>query len=315
MVVGQKLCAASPSRSCTTHSDCISPEFSYCASHNGANVCSGLGRSGVASECASGSNNGGNTDKNDNVMTTLKYAGIGVGAVAVLAIAFALVRWRRNKSRSKVPDFAAIDYGMTNRRRRSEPRSSVGAAAAATSTEEQSYPFSNRPGGRSATAAAATTADQDAYYDDQYYNNSYDQQGYDQQGYAQQDYGQQGYDQQGYNQYGYDQQGYDQHGYDQQGYNQQGYDQQGYDQQYYNGGYDQNGNYAGDGTYYENQAGGYGNYEKGQSAGNPTSPTAPEGAVVRSGSRQHLTSQRDYPTNNYGVEHPEQDFGGRNGKF
>ncbi|KAF9203924.1 hypothetical protein BGZ49_005896 [Haplosporangium sp. Z 27] len=304
---GEKLCASQPLIPCVSNSDCTNLEYSYCAAYKGNNVCSGLGRPGTASECLqSGSGSGGSGNDQSSLMPTLKYAGIGVGSVAALGIIFALVRCRRNRNRSKMPDFAAVNYGMTNRRR-SEPRTSaVATAAAVTSTGEQGYPFSNRPGGRNAAAAV----EQDAYYDDQYYNDSYDpnyaQQGYGQHGYNQQGYDQQGYDQQGYNQYGYDQQGYNQQGYDQYGYSQQGHDQQGYDQYYKeesypNGGYDQNGNYVGDGAYYNsNQTGGYENYEndKAYSNGNNIAPsniavpTAPQEALVHSGSRQHLTAPR-----------------------
>ncbi|KAF9965402.1 hypothetical protein BGZ65_000759, partial [Modicella reniformis] len=85
-------------------------------------VCSGLGRPGTATECdlnnkENNNNNNSSKNKEDNsVVDTLKYAGIGVGSVALLGVIFAMVRWRRNRNRSKMPDFSEIDYGLSNSR-------------------------------------------------------------------------------------------------------------------------------------------------------------------------------------------------------
>ncbi|KAF9918318.1 hypothetical protein BX616_009424 [Lobosporangium transversale] len=327
MSQGLSVCVANPATPCESHKDCNNPEYSYCGLEETTKkrVCSGLGRPGTASECKR-SAGGGNTTKGDDgdkLSNTLKYAGIGVGSVALLAIMFALVRWRRNKSRSKAPNFSELDYGMS--RRRSEPRSSLGAAAAgaAASGGEQPYPFSNRPNARTATA----TAGQDGFYDDQYYDDSYANM-HPMAGMAggavkgQQDhYYDQSYDpnyDQAYAQHGgYGQQSYDQQGYDQQGYGQQGYDQQ-YDQQYYqNGGYDQQGNYGG---YYDSN--GYDAYAKDETYGNTapvssnagTTPAVPAQAVTRNGSRQGAATQAtgDYSVDRYAVEPSELDFGGHN---
>ncbi|KAI7827108.1 hypothetical protein BC939DRAFT_445788 [Gamsiella multidivaricata] len=325
----QKLCPSSPVINCVSSKDCTDPGFSYCAvDTNGNKICSGLGRPGTASQCDPNNpnnNNGSSGTGSSSVTTTLKYAGIAVGSIAFLAIIFALVRWRRNKSRSKMPDFAEIDYGMTNRR--SEPRSSVGAAAAAAGAGEQSYPFSSRPHAKNQTVAAA----QDDYYDEQYYADGYAQNAHPaagmaggavKQGQAYYDGSYDNYNQQAYNsgyaQQGYDQQGYNQQGYDQQAYAQQGYDQHAYDQQYYNG-YDQHGNYVGNGYYDANQAGGYEGYtkEEGYPVATSAAPVVPAEAVVRSGSRQRFggaapaAAAGDYAVDNYGAEPSELDFGGR----
>ncbi|KAF9437576.1 hypothetical protein BGZ76_000173 [Entomortierella beljakovae] len=308
MTQGQLLCISSIPVACVTHSDCNTPEYSYCIPQKGGDKCAGLGRPGTSTDCKNGTITPPAKEDDNTVTNALMYAGIAVGAILVLGIMFALVRWRRNKNKSKMPEFSAIDYGMSNRHRSEPRRSSVGAAAAATSSGGQSYPFSSRPtGGQSKNAGA-----QDAFYDDQYYNDQYDNTQYNQHGGG---YGQQGYDQNGYDQYGYDQNGYDQQGYNQQGYNQQGYNQgydQGYDQQYYkeggynNAGYDQQGNYVGEGYYDQNQAAGYD--DKAYAQNNAVSqPAAPAEALVRAGSRQRLNAADDY-----GVEPSELDFGGNN---
>ncbi|KAG0245734.1 hypothetical protein BGX31_006408, partial [Mortierella sp. GBA43] len=303
----QGMCSANPPVACRNHADCSDPAFSYCVTDSTGSFCSGLGRPGTASACDLNGNStrpvtppkGGGDD--NNVTKTLMYAGIAVGSVALLGIVFAMVRWRRNRSRSKMPDFAEIDYGMSNRR--SQRRST---AAGASGGGDQPYPFTNRP---NANANQNAHAQQDEYYDDQYYDESYAQnmhpmggmaggaaKGQEDQGYYDNSYNNNnnnnnyGYDQ-GYAQEGY-QQGYNQQGYDQQGY---GYDQQGYDQ-YYNGGYDQHGNYTGDnGAYYD---------PNNPNAAPPTSngtkaPTAPAEAVVRNGS-QHVYGGTSATADNYG---------------
>ncbi|KAG0323099.1 hypothetical protein BGZ99_002938 [Dissophora globulifera] len=329
MAANQTLCASNPVVSCVSHSDCTTPEYSYCGLDNasGNHICSGLGRPGTPTECGA-TPAGGGSGGGSNLTTTIKYAGIAVGVVALLGIVFALFRWRRNKDRSNMPDFSAIDYGMTNRR--SEPRPSVGATTAAAAAGEQTYPFSNRPHAQ----GAAATGDQDGYYDDQYYDDSYAQQDmHPMTGMAAGAAKDQGYYNQGYDQYNqaYGQQAYAQQGYGQQGYDQQAYDQQAYDQAYYKegyNGYDHNGNYVGDanGYYDASQMGtGYEAYAKdehnGQQGVNAMTPSAPPEALVRSGSRQQqygggtpAARTGDYAVDSYGVEPSEMDYsGGRQG--
>ncbi|KAG0203744.1 hypothetical protein BGX28_004092 [Mortierella sp. GBA30] len=311
-----KLCASNPTVACKTSADCIDPAFSYCAADlTHQLVCAGLGRPGTPLQCnpdgsmGTGNSSNNNSGGNSSLTNTLKYAGIAVGSVALLGIIFALVRWRRNKRQSSMPDFSEIDYGMSNRQlhHRSEPRSSLGAAAAVTGVE-QSYPFSNRPN----AGTAVNDHNQDGFYDDQYYDDQYAQMHpmAGMTGGAKMQQQQQGY---------YDQYDNNNH-YDQQ----HAYDQQAYDQQYYKeaaayGGYDQHGNYVGDGNYYDPNAA-YGDYGQHQqqpeqqqqqyganqvvpSKGddfNATSPTVPVDAHIRGGGA----------IDQYGVEPSELDFGG-----
>ncbi|GJJ68863.1 hypothetical protein EMPS_01209 [Entomortierella parvispora] len=307
MLQGQTLCVGNPIQPCTQNSDCRSPAFSYCGLDKISNtmVCTGLGIPGTSSACnaSSGSSSG---DKSSNLTKTLEYAGIGLGCVVVLALSFFLVRWKRNRSRSKMPDFDQIDYGMSNRRR-SEPRSSLGAANALSGgarTSEQAYPFSNRPHAGINTAAAD---DQDVYYDDQYYqdpNMAYSQNMHPMTGMAggaaMKDPYHNGHDQ------------YDPNSYDQNGY---AYDQAYYKETY--GDYDQHGNYvgtdAGAGGFYDHS--GYGDYghqpvdhshvpqAESVVSGESTAVSAPAAAA-----RQ--PRHRDYAADQYGVEPSELDFGG-----
>ncbi|KAG0266539.1 hypothetical protein BG011_002029 [Mortierella polycephala] len=303
----KNLCLPNPVVKCQTNADCNDPAFSYCYTDGKTNEksCAGLGRPGTNTECNSENNPTNppdNKGSNDTVTTTLKYAGIGVGSVALLGILFALVRWQRNKSRSKVPEFAEIDYGMSarHRSRRSEPRSSIGgvttgaaAGAGAVAATEQSYPFSSRP-------HAGGTPGQDGYYDDQYYDGQYAQNMHPMAGMA----GGNALKEQQY--YGH----YDD------GYDQQAYDQQAYDQQYYkeaaayNGGYDQHGNYVGDGVYYDNGNYNYGDQQQQQQpyvnpaipatsgadyVTSPTVPTVAHTAQTRQGFGEH--GNGNYPAN------------------
>ncbi|KAF9347704.1 hypothetical protein BGX34_002943 [Mortierella sp. NVP85] len=315
------MCASNPSVVCVTHADCTDPAFSYCALDGTGKICSGLGRPGTSTACNLDGDKTINTppnNKKDNSMdNTLVIAGASVGAVALLAILFAFVRWRRNRSRSKMPDFSEIDYGMSSRRSQRRSTGAGAGAGAGGAGGNQSYPFSSRPHAQQGVNGGA--AGQDEYYDDQYYDESYAQNNnmHPMAGMAggavkgQED---QYYDNSYNNNYGYDQ-GYAQQGYDQQGYDQQGYgyDQQGYDQYYNNGGYDQHGNYVGDGNaYYDPNANGagYDNGAYGDKAATPVNsstkaPTAPPEAIARSGS-QNLYGGT---ANNYSAEHPEQDFG------
>ncbi|KAF9187140.1 hypothetical protein BGZ51_001522 [Haplosporangium sp. Z 767] len=303
-----KLCLSNPVVKCQTNADCNDPAFSYCYTEEstGEKTCAGLGRPGTKTECNGQNNPVTPTPKssNDTVTTTLKYAGIAVGSVALLGIIFALVRWQRNKNRSKVPEFAEIDYGMSTRHRshRSEPRSSIGAAAVgagvgagagAAAATEQPYPFSSRP-------HAGGIPAQDGYYDDQYYDDQYAQNMHPMAGMA----GGNTFKEQQY--YGHYNDGYDQ----------QAYDQQAYDQQYYkeaaayNGGYDQHGNYVGDGVYYDNGNYNYGDQQQQQPYANqalpatsgadyvtsPTAPPASHAPQTRQGFGEH--GNGNYPANN-----------------
>ncbi|KAF9965036.1 hypothetical protein BGZ70_005528, partial [Mortierella alpina] len=294
---------------------CNDPAYSYCVAPDEQNplnkICTGLGMPGTSTQCSANGNAGGSnggSGNNNSLTNTLKYAGIAVGSVALLGIIFALVRWQRNKRRSTIPDFAEIDYGMSNRH-----RSSAGAAAAVSGGgggAEQSYPFSNRPNaataGAGAGAAAAGTHDQDGFYDDQYYDDQYAQNMHPMAGMAAGGLNKQQASQDQY----YDQYAQNNH-YDPQ--------QQAYDEQYYKeaaayGGYDQHGNYVGDGTYYDNNAayGDYGTQQQQQygaaqvvpSTGAEyavTSPTSPLDAHLRANAGT---------VNQYGVEPSELDFGG-----
>jgi len=313
LLPGQTLCVENPLQPCTIHADCRTPAFSYCGLDKTSNsmVCTGLGTPGTSTAC-NGSGGSNTSDKGSSLTKTLEYAGIALGCVVVLALSFFLVRWKKNRNRSKMPDFDQIDYGMSNRRR-SEPRSSLGAANALSGgggrASEQTYPFSSRPHAGINTAAAD---DQDVYYDDQYYadpNMAYSQNMHPMAGMA----GGAAVKDPYYT--GHDQ--YDPNSYDQNGY---AYDQAYYKETY--GDYDQHGNYigadagAGAGGFYDNS--GYGDYSQqplehshlpqGEDVahGESTAVSTPATAAVRGLSPRH----RDYAADQYGVEPSELDFGG-----
>ncbi|KAF9952580.1 hypothetical protein BGZ72_006117 [Mortierella alpina] len=317
------LCRSNPVIPCQSHLQCTDPAYSYCVAADGKDplnkICTGLGMPGTDTQCnANGTAGGGKGPDtgNSSLTNTLKYAGIAVGSVALLGIIFALVRWQRNKRRSTIPDFAEIDYGMSNRH-----RSSAGAAAVASGTgggggggAEQSYPFSNRP---NAGTGAATTNDQDGFYDDQYYDDQYAQNMHPMAGMAAG--GVNSKMQSSQDQY-YDQYAPNNH-YDQQ----QAYTQQAYDDQYYKeaaayGGYDQHGNYVGDGTYYDNNAA-YGDYGTQQQQQQQQQQQYGAAQVVPSTGADYAVTSPTSPLdahlranggaiNQYGVEPSELDFGG-----
>ncbi|KAG0053402.1 hypothetical protein BGZ83_001168 [Gryganskiella cystojenkinii] len=269
----QQLCVPPQNpQPCQSSADCNTAAYSYCGKDptSNTNVCTGLGVPGTSSACGANNSSGPSDNKSDSLKKTLEYAGIALGCVVVLAITFALVRWRRRKSRSTMPAFDQMDYGM-NSRRRSEPRSSLGTAAALGGrASEGGYPFSNRP--RVGPSAPPLADDQDEYYDDQYYqdpNHAYGGQNMHPMtgmagGASLKDPYYTGHDHQ-YDPNSYDQNGY---AYDQQYYKETygDYDQQqGYDPQQY----DQHGNYigdhtaaAGDGGFYDPAA--YGDYSEQQ---------------------------------------------------
>ncbi|KAG9323895.1 hypothetical protein KVV02_006261 [Mortierella alpina] len=310
------LCRSNPVIPCQSSAQCNSPAYSYCVAPDAKDplnkICTGLGMPGTDTQCGAPGTSGGSSGgsgNNSSLTNTLKYAGIAVGSVALLGIIFAVVRWQRNKRRSTIPDFAEIDYGMSNRH-----RSSAGAAAVVSGSggAEQSYPFSNRPNAATTGAAAGgagATNDQDGFYDDQYYDDQYAQNMHPMAGMAAGGLHKQQASQDQY----YDQYAQNNH-YDPQ--------QQAYDEQYYKeaaayGGYDQHGNYVGDGTYYDNNAayGDYGTQQQQQqqqygasqvvpSTGAEyavTSPTSPLDAHLRANGGA---------VNQYGVEPSELDFGG-----
>jgi hypothetical protein len=314
LVAGQSLCVPQNPTTCTGHADCQSPAYSYCAVDKTSNTkyCTGLGIPGTASACDSGNNSGSNSgEKSGSSLTkTLEYAGIAVGCVVVLAISFFVVRWNKNRSRSKMPDFDQMDYGMTSRRR-SEPRSSMGASNAlggGARVSEQAYPFSSRPHAGINTAAAN---DQDVYYDDQYYedpNMVYGGQNMHAMagmagGAAMKDAYYAGHDQ------------YDPNSYDQNGY---AYDQAYYKETY--GEYDQHGNYIGgvatggtDGFYdnvgyteYDQQPLDHQQHHHSVQLQDPTVSTPTSSATHAVSPRQ----QRDYAADQYAAEPSELDFGG-----